>query len=130
GQDRAAPGLSALGDADRGIGGNYVELNVGLNDPAIFRVGVDQVIDLAVVLNRRSQVRPVRLPQVSSANERQAVRSLGISQRAAQSGIAVGIVAVVPAKRGREVLSYRLVDLHAAGDGVFLVPQQATFDVH
>src|SRR5215471_19870536 len=55
--------------------------------------------------------------------------AVGVRQRATQSGVAIGIEGIVVTK-GEGEFAERLIELHAVRDGVLLVPQQATLDVH
>ena len=48
-QDRAARGVRSLGDADARVGGNVGVLEVRLNDPGAFVIGVDDIVKARVV---------------------------------------------------------------------------------
>src|ERR1035437_7336089 len=50
-------------------------------------------------------------------------------RRAREPRVAAGIVTVVPAERGGQVLTHGLINLNAAIDGVFLVQNDAALDV-
>src|ERR1035437_6377462 len=98
-------------------------------DPWALGIRIDHRVHVAVVLHRRSCRLKDCLPSVPQPVVRQGMRSFYKGQRAREPRVAVGIVTVVPAERGGQVLTHGLIHLNATIDGVFLVPNDAALDV-
>ena len=84
---------------------------------------------VAVVLNRGSRRFKDGLSEVPHAVVYQGMRPLGEGKSSRRGRVAVGVVTVVPTERRGQVLTQGLIDLNAAIDGVFLVPDDAALDV-
>ncbi len=83
----------------------------------------------AVVLHRRSCRLKHSLSEVPHSVVYQRMGSLCVSHGAGKQRIAIGIISVIPAQRGGDVLANCLVQLDATVDGGFLVPNDAALDV-
>ena len=130
-QNGRASGPRAAFHADSGIGRHLGVLEVGLNHPWARAIGIDQVVDVAVVLiNRGGECGITRLSRIAHAHETHGVGGVnGVGQVAGKPVEAIGVETVTPCERGAQ-WPRAVVDLHPAIDGVFLVPQQAALDVH
>src|ERR1051325_10429531 len=81
------------------------------------------------VLNRRGEALKFRLTEIAHCLKRDAVGAGRIGECAAEPGIPVRIVTIIPAERGAE-LADRLIDLNSASNRVLLAPQQAALYIH
>src|SRR5437868_1433754 len=70
GQERSSFGAGALGDADLRVGRHIGVLEVGLNHPISFAVGIEQVVDLGIIQGKRCGEGALRVRSGVSAGNK------------------------------------------------------------
>ena len=105
-------------------------LQIGIEQPFARGVGVDQVEHLAVRQRRRRRQRVLAdRRQLALADHRQRIRIFECVGQQSRNAVVAAREIAIGERHGRRQRSRREIDLHAAVDGILLIPQQPALDI-